>query len=119
MDSVIESFRHRVRDFAAHKIAPLAAEIDRNDEIPTQVWHDLGKQNLLGVTLPKKYGGLEMPYLAHVVATEELSRASGSVGFAYAAHSNICLDNLFKNGTEDQRQRFVAKLISGEYLYFL
>ncbi|MGD8640088.1 MAG: acyl-CoA dehydrogenase family protein, partial [Gammaproteobacteria bacterium] len=116
IDKQLESLRQRVREFADAEIAPLADQIDRSDEVPPQVWKKIGDQKLLGITIPKKYGGEEMSYLAHVIVTEELSRASGTVGFSYAAHSNICVDNLYRHGTEAQRQKYLPSLITGEYL---
>jgi isovaleryl-CoA dehydrogenase len=116
IDKQLESLRQRVREFADAEIAPLADQIDRSDEVPPQLWKKIGDQKLLGITIPKKYGGEEMSYLAHVIVTEELSRASGTVGFSYAAHSNICVDNLYRHGTEAQRQKYLPSLITGEYL---
>jgi len=115
MDKTLENFRSKVQEFAKSEIAPIAAEIDKNDEFPSGLWRKLGDAKLMGITIPKQYGGEEMPYLAQVIATEEFSRASGSVGFAYAAHANICLDNLFKNANEDQRKTYLPGLISGEH----
>lgn len=116
MDKQLESLREQVREFADAQIAPLADQIDRNDTVPPEVWQQIAEQGLMGITIPKKYGGREMSYLAHVIVTEELSRASGTVGFSYAAHSNICLDNLYRHGNEEQRKKYLAPLISGEYL---
>ncbi len=116
MDRTLETFRLRVREFAEAEVAPLAAQIDRDDEMPRDLWRKIGEAKLMGITIPKPFGGEGMSYLAHVIATEELSRASGTVGFAYAAHSNICLDNLFKHGNEQQRKKYVPGLLSGEYI---
>jgi len=116
MNKELETLREKVRDFAQSEIAPLADQIDRTDEVPASVWKKIGEQNLMGMTIPKQYGGEEMSYLAHVIVTEELSRASGTVGFSYAAHSNICVDNLFRHGNEAQRKKYLPPLISGEYL---
>lgn len=116
MDKQLETLRQRVREFADAEIAPLADQIDRSDEVPPKVWKKIGDQKLMGITIPKKYGGEEMSYLAHVIVTEELSRASGTVGFSYAAHSNICMDNLYRHGTEAQRQKYLPSLIAGDYL---
>ncbi len=109
-------FRDKIRDFALQEIAPLAAEIDRSDEIPREVWLKLGREGLHGMTIPKQYGGLGLTYYHHLIATEELSRVSGTVGFAYAAHANICVDNLYKNANEEQRKKYLPKLISGEHV---
>ncbi len=116
MTQDLNEFRRKVQAFAASEISPIAAKIDQQDEFPSDLWRKLGGANLMGITIPKKYGGEELSYLHHVIATEELSRASGSVGFAYAAHSNICVDNLFKNSTEAQRQKYLAPLLSGEHV---
>jgi len=116
MNKELEALRQRVREFARSEIAPLADQIDRSDEVPAAVWKKIGAQKLMGITIPKQYGGEEMSYLAHVIVTEELSRASGTVGFSYAAHSNICVDNLYRHGNEQQRKKYLAPLIAGEYL---
>lgn len=116
MNEDLQAFREQVREFAIAEVAPLAAKIDQDDEIPRSLWRKIGDAKLHGITIPKNYGGEELSYLHHVIAVEELSRASGSVGFAYAAHSNICIDNLFKNANEAQRQRYLPKLISGEHV---
>jgi len=116
MDKSIEDLRQKVREFATAEVAPIANQIDRSDTIPPELWRKLGEQHLLGITVPKTYGGEARSYLAHVVVTEELSRASGTVGFSYAAHSNICVDNLYKHGTEAQRKNYLPQLLSGEHL---
>jgi isovaleryl-CoA dehydrogenase len=110
----IELLRETTRRFAEEAIAPRAADIDRSNEFPQELWAELGGMGLLGITIPEKYGGAGMGYLAHLVAMEEISRASASVGLSYGAHSNLCLDNLFRNGTEAQRERYVPGLVSGE-----
>ncbi len=111
----IELLRETTRRFAEEAIAPRAAEIDETNEFPQELWQQLGEMGLLGITIPGEYGGAEMGYLAHLVAMEEISRASASVALSYGAHSNLCLDNLFRNGTEAQRQKYVPKLVSGEW----
>jgi len=116
MSNELENFRAKVREFAQAEISPYAAQIDKDDEFPSDMWRKIGDANLMGITIPKAYGGEELSYLHHVIATEELSRASGSAGFAYAAHSNICVDNLFKNGNEEQRKKYIPKLLSGEHV---
>jgi len=116
MDKQLEALRQRVKEFANSEIAPLADQIDRSDDVPAAVWKKIGAQKLMGITIPKQYGGEEMSYLAHVIVTEELSRASGTVGFSYAAHSNICVDNLFRHGNEQQRKKYLPPLIAGDYL---
>ncbi len=111
----IELLRDTVRRFADEAIAPRAEEIDRQNEFPQELWQALGDMGLLGITIPGEYGGADMGYLAHLVAMEEISRASASVGLSYGAHSNLCLDNLCRNGNESQRQKYVPKLVSGEW----
>jgi len=111
----IEMLRETVRRFAEESIAPRAEHIDQSNEFPQELWTELGAMGLLGITIPTEYGGSEMGYLAHLVAMEEISRASASVGLSYGAHSNLCTDNLCRNGNEDQRQKYVPRLVSGEW----
>ncbi len=111
----IELLRETTRRFAEEAIAPRAAEIDESNEFPQELWQQLGEMGLLGITIPTEYGGADMGYLAHLVAMEEISRASASVGLSYGAHSNLCADNLCRNGTEAQRQKYVPRLVSGEW----
>src|SRR4249919_2201339 len=111
----IDALRDTVRRFADSEIAPRAAQIDHDNVFPLDLWPKLGAIGLLGITIPGEYGGSDMGYLAHLVAMEEISRASGSIGLSYGAHSNLCLQNLFQNGTEAQRRKFVPKLCSGEF----
>ena len=108
--------RESVRDFVSAEIAPLAAEIDRNDSFPPELWQKMGAMGLLGITVDEQYGGAEMGYLEHVVAMEEISRGSASVGLAYGAHSNLCVNQIKLNGTDEQKQRYLPKLITGEYI---
>jgi len=112
----IELLRDTVRRFADEAIAPRAADIDQANVFPQELWQQLGEMGLLGITIPSEYGGAEMGYLAHLVAMEEISRASASVGLSYGAHSNLCTDNLCRNGTEEQRRKYVPKLVSGEWV---
>lgn len=110
----IDLLRQSVAHFASVEIAPLAAQADEENLFPNALWRKLGEQGLLGLTVEEEYGGSGMGYLAHVVAMEEISRASGSIGLSYGAHSNLCVNQLRKNGTEDQKQRFLPGLCSGE-----
>jgi isovaleryl-CoA dehydrogenase len=105
-----------VHDFVSHEIAPLAADIDRNDHFPPELWRKMGDLGLLGITVPEKYGGAEMGYLEHVLAMEEISRGSASVGLAYGAHSNLCVNQIKLNGTEEQKERYLPNLIAGRYI---
>jgi len=110
----IDALRETVRRFAADEIAPRAAQVDACNEFPADLWRKFGDLGLLGVTVPPEYGGSGLGYLAHVVAMEEISRASASVGLSYGAHSNLCVNNLYLNGTEEQRRRWLPGLCSGE-----
>jgi isovaleryl-CoA dehydrogenase len=110
----IDLLRESVHAFAEKEIAPRADQIDRDNLFPSDLWKKLGDMGLLGITVPAEYGGSGMGFLAHVVAMEEISRASGSVGLSYGAHSNLCVNNIFHNGNEAQRKKFLPKLCSGE-----
>ncbi|WP_265113020.1 isovaleryl-CoA dehydrogenase [Herbaspirillum sp. alder98] len=110
----IDALRAAVADFAQAEIAPRAAEIDRSDQFPMDLWPKLGQLGVLGITASEEYGGANMGYLAHIVAMEEISRASASVGLSYGAHSNLCVNQIKRNGDEAQRRRYLPGLISGE-----
>ena len=108
--------RESVADFVRTEIAPLAADIDRNDQFPPELWQKMGAMGLLGITVPDQYGGAEMGYLEHVIAMEEISRGSASVGLAYGAHSNLCVNQIKLNGTEEQKQRYLPNLLTGKHI---
>ncbi len=108
--------RATVRRLAQERIAPLAERIDRTNEFPRELWPVLGEQGLLGITVPERWGGSDLGYLAHVIAMEEISRASGSVGLSYGAHSNLCVNQLKLNGSDEQRSRYLPKLVSGDHV---
>jgi isovaleryl-CoA dehydrogenase len=112
----IDLLRDTVRSFSADKIAPRAEAIDRDNEFPRDLWPELGALGLLGITVGSEYGGSELSYLAHVVAMEEISRASASVGLSYGAHSNLCVNQLNRWGNTEQKELFLPKLVSGEHL---
>jgi len=112
----IESLREAVRAFAQKEIAPLAAEADRTDHFPMALWPRLGELGVLGITVEEEYGGSAMGYLAHIVAMEEISRASASVGLSYGAHSNLCVNQIRRNGNLAQKQRYLPKLVRGEHV---
>ena len=112
----IDALRDAVREFAQREIAPIAAQTDRDNAFPNALWPKLGELGVLGLTAPEAYGGTPMGYLAHVIAMEEISRASGSIGLSYGAHSNLCVNQLTKNGNEAQKQKYLPKLISGEHI---
>jgi isovaleryl-CoA dehydrogenase len=112
----IDQLRETVRDFSNKEIAPRAEEIDRSDKFPRDLWPEMGALGLHGITVEEDYGGTGMGYLAHVVAMEEISRGSASVGLSYGAHSNLCINQIRRNGTPDQKQRFLPKLIDGQHV---
>lgn len=112
----INALRETVKAFADAEIAPRAAELDRTDQFPMDLWQKMGELGLHGITVPETYGGVDMGYVAHMVAMEEISRASGSVALSYGAHSNLCINQIKRNGTESQKQKYLPKLISGEFI---
>jgi isovaleryl-CoA dehydrogenase len=112
----IEALRESVRRFASERIAPLAEETDRSNNFPAPLWREMGDMGLLGITADEAYGGAGLGYLAHCVAMEEISRASASVGLSYGAHSNLCVNQINRNGNDAQKARYLPKLISGEHV---
>jgi isovaleryl-CoA dehydrogenase len=111
-----DQLRESVADFAAAEIAPRAADVDRSNNFPMDLWRKFGDLGLLGITVEEEYGGAAMGYLEHVVAMEEISRASASVGLSYGAHSNLCVNQIRRNGTGEQKRRYLPKLVSGEHV---
>jgi isovaleryl-CoA dehydrogenase len=112
----IAELREAVRQFVRREIAPIAAQVDRDNEFPNQLWRKLGELGVLGLTVEEEYGGTALGYLAHVIAMEEISRASASIGLSYGAHSNLCVNQLRRNGSEAQKRKFLPRLISGEHV---
>ncbi len=116
LGETIDMLRDSVRQFAQAELAPRAAQIDRDNEFPMDMWRKFGDMGLLGMTVEEEYGGTNMGYLAHVIAMEEISRASASVGLSYGAHSNLCVNQIRKNGTHEQKAKYLPKLCSGEHI---
>jgi len=116
LGDTVDLLRETVRAFANKEIAPLAAEIDQKNEFPIELWRKMGDLGLLGITVAEEFGGAEMGYLEHVIVMEELSRASASVALSYGAHSNLCVNQIYRNGNADQRKRYLPKLVSGEHV---
>jgi isovaleryl-CoA dehydrogenase len=112
----IDALRDAVREFAQTEIAPRAAEIDRSDQFPMDLWRKMGDLGVLGITVGEEYGGANMGYLAHMIAMEEISRSSASVGLSYGAHSNLCVNQIKRNGSETQKKKYLPKLITGEHV---
>ncbi len=112
----IDQLRETVRAFARQEIAPRAEEIDRSNLFPRDLWPKLGELGLLGITVDAEWGGTGFGYLAHVVAMEEISRASGSVGLSYGAHSNLCVNQIHRWGTDSQKRQYLPRLVSGQHL---
>ena len=111
-----DAIRDTVRDFSTHEIAPRAAEIDKSNQFPRDLWPKLGDLGLHGITVEEEYGGSGLGYLEHCIAVEEISRASAAVGLSYGAHSNLCVNQLRRNGSEAQKRKYLPKLISGEHV---
>ncbi|HEX5464875.1 MAG TPA: isovaleryl-CoA dehydrogenase [Burkholderiales bacterium] len=116
LGETIDMLRATVRDFATAEIAPRADDIDRSNEFPRDLWPKLGALGLHGITVEEQWGGVEMGYLAHIVAMEEISRASASVGLSYAAHSNLCVNQIRRHGTPEQKRRYLPPLLTGEHV---
>ena len=116
LGQTVDLLRSSIREFAEGEIAPLAAQIDASNEFPNQLWKAMGDMGLLGITVSEKYGGTGLGYLEHVVAMEEISRASAAVGLSYGAHSNLAVNQIYRNGTADQKQKYLPKLVSGEHV---
>ncbi|MHC9234098.1 isovaleryl-CoA dehydrogenase [Pseudooceanicola sp. 502str34] len=112
----VNGLRDAVHRWAQERVKPLAAEIDRSNEFPAALWREMGEMGLLGVTVPEEYGGAGMSYLAHTVAVEEIARASASVSLSYGAHSNLCVNQIKLNGTEEQKLKYLPGLVSGEHV---
>jgi isovaleryl-CoA dehydrogenase len=115
-DPALAEVRDAVRRFAREQVAPLAAAVDRDNEFPRRLWRMFGEQGLLGLTVPARWGGSDLGYLAHIIAMEEISRASASIGLSYGAHSNLCVNQIRLNGTDAQRDRWLPRLVSGEHI---
>ncbi len=116
LGDTVDMLRRTVREFAAEEIAPRAAEIDRSNEFPLDLWKKLGDLGLLGITVEEEYGGAALGYVAHIVAIEEISRASAAVGLSYGAHSNLCVNQIRRNGSAAQKKKYLPKLVSGEHV---
>src|SRR5450631_781286 len=116
LGDTIDMLRSTVQQFAAAEITPRASEIDHGNRFPADLWRKMGDLGLLGITVDEEYGGTAMGYLAHIVAMEEISRASASVGLSYGAHSNLCVNQIRRNGSAAQKQMYLPRLISGEHV---
>ncbi len=112
----IAMLRDSLQQFTAKEITPRAGEIDKTDQFPMDLWRKMGDLGILGVTVSEEYGGAGLGYLAHIVALEEISRGSASVGLSYGAHSNLCVNQIYRNGTKEQKQKYLPKLISGQFI---
>jgi isovaleryl-CoA dehydrogenase len=116
LGETIDLLRESVRSFAENEISPLAEAVDRDNRFPNELWPRLGDLGVLGLTVPEEYGGVDLGYLAHVVAVEEISRASASIGLSYGAHSNLCVNQMAKNGSSRQKEKYLPRLVSGEHI---
>ncbi|WP_020408183.1 isovaleryl-CoA dehydrogenase [Hahella ganghwensis] len=115
-DETLNMLRDQVSSFSQSEIATIATDVDKENAFPNHLWKRFGELGLLGITVSEEYGGSDMGYLAHVLAMEEISRASASVGLSYGAHSNLCVNQIFRNGTTEQKQKYLPKLVSGEHI---
>ncbi|PID41743.1 MAG: acyl-CoA dehydrogenase [Proteobacteria bacterium] len=116
LGETIDMLQHQIKQFVDSEIAPVADKTDKENTFPDGIWKKLGDMGLLGITVSEEYGGSAMGYLAHVIAMEEISRASASIGLSYGAHSNLCVNQIFRNGTEEQKTRYLPKLVSGDHI---
>ena len=116
LGETIDALRESVAAFCAKELAPIASKIDESNEFPRSIWPKLGELGVLGMTVEQSFGGVDLGYLAHTVVMEEISRASASVGLSYGAHSNLCVNQIARYGSEDQKQRYLPQLVSGEYV---
>ena len=116
LGEMADTIRETTQRFASDKIAPIAAEIDEKDEFPKDLWPQMGELGLHGITVEEEYGGLGLGYLEHVIAQEEIARASASVGLSYGAHSNLCVNQIRRWGNDEQKKRYLPKLISGDHV---
>jgi isovaleryl-CoA dehydrogenase len=116
LGETIDALRESVASFCSQEVAPIASKIDESNEFPRSIWPKLGELGVLGMTVDQSYGGVDLGYLAHTVVMEEISRASASVGLSYGAHSNLCVNQIARYGSEDQKQRYLPQLVSGEYV---
>ena len=116
LDSDIEVLKDSIQEFCKREISPLAEDIDKKNDFPSHLWKKMGELGLLGITAEEKYGGSGLGYTEHVIAMQEISKASASVGLSYGAHSNLCVNQITLNGTEKQKQKYLPKLISGDHV---
>lgn len=116
LDESVDMLRDQVKNFVAAELAPRAQDIDASDTFPMDMWRKFGDMGLLGITVPEEFGGSDMGYLAHTIAIEEISRASASVGLSYGAHSNLCVNQINRNGNQEQKAKYLPKLVSGEHI---
>lgn len=116
LGDTLSELQRQVRHFVQKEVAPLAAQTDRDNAFPLPLWRKFGDMGLLGLTVSEQYGGTDLGYLAHVLVMEEISRASASIGLSYGAHSNLCVNQIYRNGNESQKQKYLPKLISGEHI---